>query len=486
MVVIMIKKLILIILTLFSCFTAYAEDDIKIFYNNKRLTSDVAPFIENDRTLVPVRLIMETFGFTVSWDEPTKTAKIKSDTKTISLTKDSNVALINDKKVTLDAKAKIVSDRIFVPIRFVSENFGYKVLWDDLERSVLISDVEKTTPTPTPTPTPKPTATPTPAPAENNITIKKISAKSSEDKLSVIIEGDKKLPSPKTMTLEAPLRYVIDFEGAVLGADLNEITIDSEFAQGIRFAQNSLNPNIVRVVVDLKQKPIFKPTLKDNTYTLDIGNEKMNAPNMKVDYKADISKKLVVIDPGHGGNEPGAIVKYNEKDVFERDINLYIGKKVYEILKADGINVIATRLTDKTVSLEERVRIANNANATLFVSIHNNALEDTAVKGTLTLYAYDSPKVGQVISDYEVATIMQKELLKGTGGYNRNLLRNPNIYVTKATKMPALLCECLFMTNEDDLKILMNNKNLDKIAQNIAAGTKKCLEAMPLVEVISE
>jgi N-acetylmuramoyl-L-alanine amidase len=78
-----------------------------------------------------------------------------------------------------------------------------------------------------------------------------------------------------------------------------------------------------------------------------------------------------------------------------------------------------------------------------------------------------------------MAEIMQKELIKGTKGYDRKLLNNPSIYVIKNTKMPAILTECLFMSNPDDMRALLNNDNLDRIAEHIAIGIENCLDALP-------
>ena len=472
------SMLILSIILILIFKVSYAEDEAKLFYNDKQLVSDVSPFIENDRVLVPIRVIMEAFGFSVLWDEATTTVNISSDQKNIILTKDSDTAIINGKNLIMDVCSKIVENRIFVPIRFVAENFGYDISWDENTRSVLMVDrpeelssvLEKTI-------NPNKAASP-------DAFIEKIFTESVSDILRLVIVSDKNIPVPKSMTLENPSRYVLDFEKSILDVSFNELSIGSNIVDKVRFAQNSLNPNIVRVVLDLKGAAIVSATLNGSLYVIDVIPQKDDVvvTDLVLDYDAPISEKLVVLDPGHGGKEPGSKGIYEGREILEKDINLYIGNKVYEILKDKGINVITTRQTDATVSLQERVQIANNAGATLFVSIHNNAFDKPDAKGTLTLYAYDSPKEFQVVSDLEVATIMQKELIKGTSGYNRNLLKNPNIYVTRATTMPALLCECLFMTNPDDLRILMDNTNLDKIAESIAAGTIKCLDILPVIK----
>jgi len=483
----MIKKIIPIMLIIIISMlkVSFADDEIKLFYNDEPLFSDALPFMENSRTLVPVRVIMEAFGYEVSWDEGSETAVIESPDTTITLTKNSDTAYINGNKVIMDVKAQIVVGRIFVPIRFVSENFGYNVYWNDEVKCVYIADKPKEPELFSEEEEPSETVlvrefTPVPM-SENDVLIRYIIVEKLENRIRLIVSGDKTLPAPRVSTLANPSRHVLDFDNAVLGGSFTEQYGVSHYVENVRFAQNNISPNVVRVVLDLKENVNLTVSTISNAYVLDITPEVV-VSSLRPNYDADMSKKLVVLDPGHGGNESGAKGYYEGRAILEKDVNLYIGQKVFEILQNDGINVISTRLTDKDVTLQERAEIANRANATLFVSIHNNAFDSPDAKGTLTLYAYDEPKENQVISDYQVAKIMQAELIKGTGGYNRNLLRNPNIYVTRATKMPALLCECLFMTNSEDLKVLVNNERLDKIAQSIADGVKNCLEVMPLIE----
>ena len=164
--------------------------------------------------------------------------------------------------------------------------------------------------------------------------------------------------------------------------------------------------------------------------------------------------------------------------LYEKDINLDIGKRVYESLLEKGYNVIATRTEDTTVSLIKRVEIANESNADLFVSIHNNSFTDSSAKGTLTMYAYDEPKDGMKFSGKQVAEIIQPYLLKGTEGDDRELMENSKIYVNAKTKMPAVLCECLFMSNPEDLEKLLDKKYVEAIADGITEGIIEAVKVM--------
>lgn len=123
--------------------TAFAEREVSVKLNGEALEFDAAPFIENDRTLVPVRKIFESVGANVQWDDSTKTAfavrEKNGEMTVISIQINSDTAFINDTEVTLDTAALIVNDRTFVPLRFVMEALGEKVEWDDASSTVLIT-----------------------------------------------------------------------------------------------------------------------------------------------------------------------------------------------------------------------------------------------------------------------------------------------------------------------------------------------------------
>ena len=112
--------------------------DLKGIDTNK---IDAAPFISNGRTLVPVRVIAESFGSKVGWDDATRTVTLTAGTKSIKLVIGSNVATVNGQSVKLDVPADIYGERTYVPIRFVTETLGYNVAYVDMTKDVVISDL---------------------------------------------------------------------------------------------------------------------------------------------------------------------------------------------------------------------------------------------------------------------------------------------------------------------------------------------------------
>ena len=99
------------------------------------------PVLWNDRTLVPVREVTEAIGAKVEWIEETQTARISKGNTTIKLPVDSDIAYINGEKVQLDTETELINKKTMIPVRFVSENFGMNVLWDDSTRTVHLSEI---------------------------------------------------------------------------------------------------------------------------------------------------------------------------------------------------------------------------------------------------------------------------------------------------------------------------------------------------------
>ena len=143
----MMKKLIAMLLTASSLFMAStaiaAKNEPTVYLNGEKMTFEVNPFIDNDRTLVPMRAIFEAVGANVNWDAEERTVhaiRRKGDEVSfVSLQIDEQTAFVNSAAHTLDVPAMIVSDRTFVPLRFVIESLGEKVEWDSKNYAVMIT-----------------------------------------------------------------------------------------------------------------------------------------------------------------------------------------------------------------------------------------------------------------------------------------------------------------------------------------------------------
>lgn len=138
------KKNLYILLALVLVFTSltpvFAENKIKLEVNGQIINPDVEPFIENGRTLVPIRFISEALGYNVSWNEEKREVSVFNSYMDLVLKIEDKDAIVNGKLVNLDVPAKIVDSRTFVPLRFIGESFGLFVDWDNDARKVIVKE----------------------------------------------------------------------------------------------------------------------------------------------------------------------------------------------------------------------------------------------------------------------------------------------------------------------------------------------------------
>lgn len=178
-------------------------------------------------------------------------------------------------------------------------------------------------------------------------------------------------------------------------------------------------------------------------------------------HSIDDASFVVVLDAGHGGDDPGAAVG----ETYEKNINLAIALLVQEQLEAqENVIVKMTRTEDTFISLSDRAAYANDTKADLFVSIHANALEnDESFSGIFSFY---HPKKN---SSKKPAKAIQKYVSQETDAIDRGV-RSENYAVLRETKMPAVLVETGFMTCPEELAHLVDSDYQKKLAKGIAQG----------------
>ncbi len=179
-------------------------------------------------------------------------------------------------------------------------------------------------------------------------------------------------------------------------------------------------------------------------------------------------RKLIVLDAGHGGQDPGAL----GRQLKEKDVNLMITLQVGKLLEQQGIKVEYTRNDDSYVGLEERSNIANKLNATLFVSIHNNANILSAPRGTETYYYAPLDNTGLHIQRderFRLAQLLQTQLVEKLQTQNRGV-KEGNLAILRNTMMPSALVEVAFISNPNEEALLKTNDFKNRAAEAIANG----------------
>lgn len=270
-------------------------------------------------------------------------------------------------------------------------------------------------------------------------------------------------------------QIVVDLENTVPGELRKSIQLDSHMASRLRLSE--VERHHTQVQVDL-----LAEADKDNyrVYTAEPDRQSHKPYRLVIDLLvpqtqggsvlsiAGLTGHAIVIDPGHGGSDSGAV---GPTGVMEKTVTLAVAKKVQAILEKSGARTIMTRTTDVDVyapndtaaqELQARCNVANfTPGAELFVSIHCNAFSNPAAGGMETYY-YAPSDQGQ-----RLAALLNEEVEKAGGLLNRGV-KTANFYVIKHTNVPASLIELGFVTNEREEQLLSSESYQTTLAEAIA------------------
>lgn len=240
----------------------------------------------------------------------------------------------------------------------------------------------------------------------------------------------------------------------------NSMPLQMEVLKGNRVSFSLKGADANRAVVDTVRRKTVKGrdgTIRMRTYVV-------------VTIPKETSKKIptVVIDPGHGGADTGAVKNF----IREKDINLDIALRAARLFEAKGWDVLLTRRTDVEPSLLERADMANLVDATVFISIHHNSLPEEKISrsrefGTTVLY--NSQAINPA---YDLARMMQEELIGALGTQREVLQDRPKLVVLNSTWVPAVLTEGIMMPNPANAKLILDRVQRQRSAEAIFRATE--------------
>ncbi|MFD2612093.1 N-acetylmuramoyl-L-alanine amidase [Paenibacillus gansuensis] len=446
---------------------ASANSQIKLFLDGTELKSDTAPKLVNGTVLVPIKVIAEQLGSDVTWDKPTQEVTVLNEGLEIILHIGSKDAEVNGQPYKLSASPLIVQNRTMLPLRFIGENMGLKVLWDAKNHAVLLQRSEPVQPEPPVTEPAPPEEPGTELPSDPGAVLAQIQDIYLQGD-SVIVQTDGAV-APSSFKLDNPDRIVVDLpatdflpdflqyngSGSLVAPYSGEMAVDHPIISKLRFSLYSEEENIIRIVVDLKSKSNHQVTYDSSLQQVIISLTAAVTPPSSSRYK-------VVIDPGHGGTDPGAsgITGYREKA-----FTLAVGLKVNKLLEQEPrLQVIMTRTGDTYPTLSDRSALANNAKADLFISIHGNSLVGSKATGIESYYLHQNSGA--------FAKIIHKNLLAATNMSDRKV-RVENFHVVRETKMPAVLLELGFLSNASDEAKMKSESYQQKCAEAIVQSIKE-------------
>lgn len=365
--------------------------------------------------------------------------------------------------------------------------------------------------------------------AQPSITQMRIGHNDGESRL--VIETTEAM-TPKVFTLPNPPRLVIDLPTLRMRTDVKKISNQADsLVKGVR--ASPFNDKVFRIVLDLKEPVTHShftiPPTRNQPLRLvfdlkprDGGKAKAAA---KTATKAVVAKDgkahvrlpaetkrtnpiVVVIDPGHGGVDPGAIGRAKN---YEKNVVLQVGRRLRDAINAKpGMKAYLTRDRDVFLRLHDRVAIAQRLNADIFISIHADAHENRNVSGSsvyvlsekssdgeaarLARLANEGYDVGGITLDSEPAEVRnilidlaQRDTMNHSALLARHVLdsmgnvtktRGSNIRfagfrVLKALQMPSILVELAYMSNPQEERMLTNARHQQRLAQSIADGIER-------------
>ena len=334
---------------------------------------------------------------------------------------------------------------------------------------------------------------------------------------------------PEDATKGLPPRIYVDVRATKLALESQEpIYVQDGALKQIRVGQ--FNQDTVRVVLDMASPREYSAFLLPEPFrvVVDILGSTAAAPPIST-VKAKTANpagpaavagknskpqttgiRKIVLDPGHGGKDPGAM---SVGGVAEKDIVLSVAKKLADKLRKDmGIEVVLTRTDDRFIPLEDRTAVANAQDADLFISLHMNAspngdargvetyyLDNTTDEASIRLAARENATSRKHVSDLQfilsdmtqnmkledsvtLAHRLQGALVGTTGTHLREIrdlgVKKALFYVLVGARMPSVLVEMFFITNRDEARAMGQSKFQDSVADSLYDGIQQYNHSM--------
>lgn len=425
----------------------YNESYITLYINNeKKETNDMPPIQLNNVTLVPLREICEALGASFEWKNEEKKIYIYHDDTLMVLEINVQDVWVNGEIIPLQTSAKIINNKIMVPLRFISEQFNCEVQWlggdePQIHINQLLPIVPDLPHVPDAPDLPSVPALPeaddppvvNPTPFEHmtysiynypTLTI---------DKNELFTYSDLTITDAyreHQIIIDLNNNYELFFENSTT-------QIQDDFLKAIEV----ITEDTTRIV--LHENKIQTYNIWEDEYKIYV---ELLRPTEKYD-------KILFLDPGHGGVHPGSMAN----TIVEKDLNLKQALAVQALLEGNpAIKVYMSREDDTIHSptvqeeLLYRAQLANEIGAHYFISMHNNSSTSTA-SGTETFYYHTDP------TSLNMATIVQQNIVDYCSTKDRKAKPTQDLLILNATDMPAILIETGFISNENEALLLQSD-----------------------------
>lgn len=268
-----------------------------------------------------------------------------------------------------------------------------------------------------------------------------------------------------TLSFSEPIVYSIKRHTDCVDLILYNVNVDNISALAKKFQSGNIENVIVKKIsaigvkltIPLNQKSILDCFENLNATKLVFTVKSPQRTVAIMPTKNNMQGRIIVLDPGHGGHDPGAM----RNNVMEKNMTMSIAKLIEKKLKANGATVIMTRSDDKFVSLEDRVILSNSQKPDIFVSVHINSSENESAHGIETHYFKDD--------SIDLAKSIHQSMITEIEETNRGILKS-RFYVIRHTQPPSVLLELGFISNDDERNLLLLPQQQEKFAKAVADG----------------
>jgi len=407
------------------------EGEVKVIYDEGQAQATIKSLTFRGTDFVYLKEIVKLFRLDLEWDAITKKVTLTSGPDQVVFFVGSSQIMIDNRIKKITQPARFSNGAIVLPIEFLSEILDgvlkAKIDWDPKTRILKVSG--------------------------GRLNVRGLRHFSHGDSTRIVIDLLK--PLSYRVKKELPDQVTIDIYGGECNVDQLSLEIDDGRVKNIQASQL---PNATQIVIKLLKDLSFKDfTLKNpHRIVLDIN------PPTKAHYKIT----TIVIDPGHGGKDPGAIGRGGTR---EKDIVLAIAKELKRLISERlGIRVVLTRTGDYFVPLRERTARANNERADLFISIHANAALGRARGGGFETYFHSLAltKEAKAVARRENAVIRLEKGSRRAMNQAEFILWDMahNTYLNESSDLAILVQEGL------DKKLKIRNRKVDQAHFYVLSG----------------
>jgi len=459
-----------------------AQNHIGLVINGQTLHHlPAAPIVDGDSVLVPARAVFENLGATVSWSQDLKTVYVQYQANSVRLTIGDNNIVVNDYPIEISVPAQIINSHTMIPVGAVSTNLGFHV--DFRDNTIFVESGELL----------PPIIDENIFPGNGGQTNAPILTDTDEDTstnedidtatVTTNILNQAPIVTDSVATLEGNLLmlryshmdnilYIPRTSGSPLMAQVShnnmyhsqryvlELNVDaSQLLDGGTMNVSSPLLNSIDIVhTESGTEIIFNGA---QIIALHVGSN--DAYYMiHVMCPRQRYRRIVVIDPGHGGERPGAVYD----DIRAADLNLAVAMKLVELIESDGhFRAFTTRNTDETVLWTDRYEMGNSI-GDLMVTIHHNAAYSLDVHGVEAFYLTDEHDASRALTNQRFAEILQRNVVSQTGRHNRGE-RSEDFIVLRHTTIPSAFVEMGFMSNQAEFATLTNPAYQWRAAQGL-------------------